>query len=199
MLLGRVLRTKRPCGGCRWWKSWWKAFVRVESLLPREFVSAFIFLFSIFRWFFGVSCFLIRVEIFHYFPRTCSKYRRRVRFAPRDGRRWPRHVGVLTGCSSFRALRKRKSNTASTAGSGEQQSEQRRGFAPGCFRKQDGQGVKSLEPCVYNCLKVRRLVQELLSVEKWQSDYGMLQCAADDYASTMHEADIWCRLGRYSG
>jgi len=42
-----------------------------------------------------VSCFLIRVDIFHYLPRTCSKYRRRVCFAPRDGRRWPRHDGVL--------------------------------------------------------------------------------------------------------
>jgi len=27
-------------GCCRWWKSWWKAFVRVESLLLCEFVSA---------------------------------------------------------------------------------------------------------------------------------------------------------------
>ena len=98
---------------------------------------------------------------------------------------------------SFRALRKRNS----TAGSGEklQQSEQSRGFAPGCFRKQDRQGVISLYPVfIHNCLKVHRLVQELLSVEKWQSDCEMLQTAADDYASTMHEADIWCRLGRYS-
>jgi len=46
---------------------------------------------------------------------------------------------------------------------------------------------------------VHRLVQELLSVEKWQSDCEMLQCAADDYASTMHEADRWCRLGGDSG
>ena len=27
----------------------------------------------------------------------------------------------------------------------------------------------------------------------------MLQCAADDYASTMHEADRWCCLSRDSG
>ena len=43
---------------------------------------------------------------------------------------------------------------------------------------------------------MHRLVQGLLSVEKWQSDCEMLQCAADDYASTRHEADRWCRLGR---
>jgi len=94
--LERILFDKSFVRGCcRWWKSWWNAFVRVESLLPCEFISSLIFLFSIFRLFFGVSCFLIRVEIFHYLPRTCSKYRRRVRFAPRDGRRWPRHVGAL--------------------------------------------------------------------------------------------------------
>ena len=78
----------------------YKRFVPSEptarfARLPCEFVSALIFLFSIFCLFFGVNCFPIRVEIFHYFPRTCLKYRRRVRFAPRDGRRWPRHVGVL--------------------------------------------------------------------------------------------------------
>ena len=95
LLVKRLLRRFFVRGCCRWWKSWWKAFVLVESLLPCEFVSALIFLFSIFCLFFGVNCFPIRVEIFHYFPRTCLKYRRRVRFAARDGRRWPRHVGVL--------------------------------------------------------------------------------------------------------
>jgi len=47
---------------------------------------------------------------------------------------------------SFRALRKRKSKTDSTAGSSEklQQTEQSRGFAPGCFRKEGRHGGKSL-------------------------------------------------------
>ena len=84
-------------GCCRWWKSWWKAFVCVEGLLPREFVSALIFYFPF------SACSLVwvvfwlgwRTEIFHYFSRTCLKYGRRVCFAPRDGQRWPTHVGVL--------------------------------------------------------------------------------------------------------
>jgi len=53
-----------------------------------------------------------------------------------------------------------------------------------------GRELKAYSPVfVHNCLKVYRLVQGLLSFEKWQSDCEMLQCAADDYASTMHEAD----------
>jgi len=43
------------------------------------------------------------------------------------------------------------------------------------------------------------LVQVLLFVEKWESHCEMLQCAAEDYASTMHEAGGWCRLGQDSG
>jgi len=91
--------------GYRFW-SWWSEqkvlsvwILSIPGICPRrELITVWIRLgvnFSIFRLFFGVSCFLIRLEIFHYFPRTCSKYRRRVCFAPRDGRRWPRHVGVL--------------------------------------------------------------------------------------------------------
>ena len=52
---------------------------------------------------------------------------------------------------------------------------------------------------IVNPAKLQRLVQGLLSVEKWQSDCEMLQCAADDYASTMHESDRWCRLSRDNG
>ena len=63
-----------------------------------------------------------------------------------------------------------------------------------------GRELKAYSPVfVHNCLKVYRLVQGLLSFEKWQSDCEMLQCEADDYASTMHEADRWCRHGRDSG
>ena len=32
---------------------------------------------------------------------------------------------------------------------------------------------------------MHRLVQELLSVEKWQPDCEMLQCAADDYSTLL--------------
>jgi len=72
-----------------------------------------------------------------------------------------------------------------------QQTEQSRGFAPGCFRKQrQAVSLKAYRLVfIRNRLKVHRLVQGLLSDEKWQSDCEMLQCAADDYASAMHEAD----------
>jgi len=71
---------------------------------------------------------------------------------------------------------------------------------PVVLQSKTGGELKAYSPVfIHNCLKVHRLVQELLSVETWQSDGEMLQCAADDYASTMHEADRWCRLGRDSG
>ena len=132
----------------------------VKSICPRrELIAVSIRLgvnFSIFRLFFGVSCFLIRVEIFHYFPRTCSKYRRRMRFAPRDGQRWPSHVGVYRDAQSFRALRKRKLKTDSTAGSGESCSKQNKAvdLLPVDLESKTGRELKAYSPVfIHNCLE----------------------------------------------
>ena len=95
---------------------------------------------------------------------------------------------------SFRALRKRKSKTDSTAGSGESCSKQKKAvdLLPVVLESKTGRELKAYSPVfIHNCVKVYRLVQELLSVDKWQSDCEMLHCAADDYTSTMHEADRW--------
>jgi len=49
--------------------------------------------------------------------------------------------------------------------------------------------LKAYSPVfIHNCLKVYRLVQSLLSVEKWKYDCKLLQHAADENASEMYEA-----------
>ena len=85
----------RKVGGCsRCEKVGEKWFVRVESFLACDFVSALIFMVSISACSVAWVVLLFSLEIFHYFQRAC-KYRTQVRFAPRHGRRCPRHIGVL--------------------------------------------------------------------------------------------------------
>jgi len=125
--------------------------------LPCEFVSALIFLFSIFCLFFGVSCFLIRVEIFHYFPRTCSKYRKGgCASRPEmddDDLDTPEYY---RDAQSFLALRKRKSKTDSTAGSGESCSKKNKAvdLLPVVLESKTGRELKAYSHVfIHNCLE----------------------------------------------
>ena len=139
--------------------SWLLSLVKelVKSICPsRELYPVWIhldvnFLFSIFCLFFGVSGFLIRVEIFYYFPRTRLKYRRRVRFSPRDGRRWPRQVGALWGCSIFPSPEKAKIENRFNCWLRWklQQTGQNRGFAPVVLESKTGRELKACTLCLF--------------------------------------------------
>ena len=78
-----------------------------------------------------------------------------------------------------------------------QQAKQSRGTANGCFKSKSDRKLQVYNPVfIHNCLeKVYRYVRGLLSPAKWQSGCK-LQCAADENASEMYEADRWCHHGR---
>ena len=109
----------RGVGCCRWWKSWWKALVRVESFTPCEFISTLIFCFPFFACSLAWVVFLLGLRYSIIFHERAWNIEDGCASRPEmddDDLDRSEHYG---DAQSFRALRKRKSKTDSTAGSGE--------------------------------------------------------------------------------